>query len=466
MNATARIVLASVIATCLQGCTGTPTRAELSDFKVAGQYGLGDASKNAPAVSVEVGSSSFSRASDVDWWRRFGDERLERLISRVLEVNTDLAAAGLALQRARANAGLARNEFFPQPHATLDSGSSRPLDHSGANTRTHYASLGVSYLVDLWGKLRMQRDAAVWEAQATAEDLASTELALVGEAASLYWQLAYLNQRVAVGERTIADLERTRELVQSQYNAGTVSRLDLFEAEQTLQTQLALHSEFKQQRVEVRNALTVLLNGAPWTDEPFELGSTPSVDLDPGLPAELLSRRPDLRAAELRLRASLANIGVVARSYYPSITLTADVSGASSELRNVVSNPIGTLGAGLVLPFLRWNEMSLNVEIATADYQIAANEFRDALYTAFKEVDDALSARAQLAEQARAREASLEAATRSTRLYEIRYRAGAVPLRPWLDAKERERVAELALAQTRLEQLQVDVRLIQALGGG
>jgi NodT family efflux transporter outer membrane factor (OMF) lipoprotein len=466
MNATVRIALVTLAAAGLSACVSTPVRAPLEDLRVAGEYGLGNATRNTPSVTVDATALARREPTDEPWWHRSGDTRLEHLVSRVLARNTDLVTAGLALQRAQISAGLARNELIPQPQAGLDSTYGRSLQQGASGARTYDASLGVTYLIDLWGKLRLQRDIATWEAQATAEDLHGTRLALIGAAASLYWQLAFLNQRISVGERTLADLERTYVLARSQYNAGAVSRLDLFEAEQTRQAQRAVQSEFEQRRVEVRNALTVLLDGEPWMDEPTELSGGHDVDVDPGLPAELLSRRPDLRAAELRLQASLANIGVVARSYYPTLTLTAGIAGASSQLRDVVSNPIATLGTGLTLPFLRWNERSLSVQLAGADYEIAANEFRSTLYTAFKEVDDALSARAQLAAQIQSREASLDAATHSTRLYEVRYRAGAVPLRHWLDAKERERMAELALAEARLQQLQVDMQLMQALGNG
>ena len=466
MKHAARIAFSAVVVACLHGCANAP-RSHEGDLPIAVQYGLGDPDRNAPIATVHTNTAPGDARGSTDdaWWRRFGDPKLERLIERVLASNPNLAAAGFALERARAVAGLNRNALFPRAGASLDSTYSKPLDNGGSSTRSHFASAGVSYVVDLWGKLRLQRDMSAWEAQATAEDLHSTRLALVGTTANFYWQLAFLNRRIAVGEQTLANLERTRSLARSQYDAGAVSRLELLEAEQALQAQRAMQSEFAQLRVEVRNSLAVLLGGEPWSDEPQDIVLARGVDIEPGLPADLLRARPDLRAAELRLRSSLANVDVVERSFYPSLTLTGTVGGASDELRNVLENPLATLGAGLILPFMRWQEVSLNTRIASAGYEIAVNEFRTALYTAFKEVDDALSARAQLVTQLQAREASHAAAMRATRLYEVRYRAGAVPLRAWLDAQERERVAELALAQTRLEQLQNDVLLLQALGG-
>src|SRR5262249_13791313 len=134
-------------------------------------------------------------------------------------------------------------------------------------------------------------------------------------------------------------------------------------------------------------------------------------------------------------------------------------------LSDVLSNPVGTLGAGLVLPFLRWNEMRLSIDIASKDYAIAANDFRRLLYQAFAEVDNALSERTELTRQLEASQKAYDEAIEIERLYGVRYRAGATALRNWLDAQETRRAAEITLAQARLSQLQNYSFLVRALGG-
>jgi outer membrane protein TolC len=243
--------------------------------------------------------------------------------------------------------------------------------------------------------------------------------------------------------------------------------LELREAEQNLDSQQAAQSQLVQQRVEARNSLTVLLDGTPWPidDEPQNMDDAHSPTIDAGVPAQLLGRRPDLRSAELRLRESLSQIKVTRVSYYPAISLTGSVGGSSDSLSSVLAHPVETLGAGLALPFIHWNEARLNTKIAGAQYEIAANDFRRTLFTAFTEVDNALSARQELARQVALSQRSFDAAVEVERLYEVRYRAGATALRQWLDAQETRRQSELALAQARLNQLQNDSRLFQALGG-
>ncbi|MFT4192944.1 MAG: TolC family protein, partial [Comamonas sp.] len=312
-----------------------------------------------------------------------------------------------------------------------------------------------------------------WALQATEADRETVRLNIIGTTASLYWQLGYLNQRLRAAEQSLDTALRTRQLVQAQYAAGAVSALEPREAEQTVLNQRNTLSQLRQTQAETRNALALLFNAAPGSDilrqvlgqEPTALPDGPLPTIDAGLPAELLGRRPDLRAAELGLRQSLANVDVVRTSYYPTLSLTGALGTSSSSLGNLLANPVATLGAGLALPFLDIEAMRLDTAIAQTQYEAAVVTFRQTLYQAFADVENALSARTRLAEQADLQGQALAAAREAERLYEIRYRAGAVPLRTWLDAQESRRSAELSLAQAQLNRLENQVTLYQALGG-
>ena len=463
---TCLLVSVSVVS-LLSACVSTGAH-QLKDPVVSASYGAGDSTKNVPADKVALGQQRNVKDVTQDtWWKGFGDERLDRLVSQVLAVNTDLASAGFRLQRARFNAGLAVSNSLPDFGVSGSAGRTKALSGNSPALDSYSASASLSYEIDLWGRLRTQRSIANWEAQATDEDLQTTFLSLVSDTCDLYWTLAFLNQRIASGEQSVARVQRTLSLVQTQFNSGAVSRLELREAEQNLQSQQAAQSQLIQSRVEARNSLTVLLDGTPWpvSDEPQNMSDAHSPAIQTGVPAELLGRRPDLKAAELRLRQSLSQIKVVRASYYPAISLTGSVGGSSDSLSSVLAHPVETLGAGLALPFIHWNEARLNTKIAGTEYEVAANDFRKTLYTAFTEVDNALSARQELAKQVDLSQQSFNSAVEVDRLYEVRYRAGATPLRTWLDAQETRRQSELSLAQTRLSQLQNDSKLFQALGG-
>jgi NodT family efflux transporter outer membrane factor (OMF) lipoprotein len=462
-----RYLLAAAITSLLSACVSTG-QYKADPPAVPATYGRGDAVLNAPVqASASTEGVAHGDVREDTWWTGFHDPRLDRVIARALAANTDLASAGLAVQRARLQAGLSDNALWPQPSASVGSSGSRAIDQSADWSRSSSAGVSLQWEIDLWGRLRTQRDIAQWEAQATEEDRQNTALLVIGDVATQYWTLAFLNQSITAGQANLERLARTRELVQARFDAGAVSRLEVRQASQSLEAQRAAQSALEQQRVVARNALTVLLDGQPWPleDEPQVLESDGNPPLAEGLPAELLGRRPDLRAAELRLRNSLKNIKVTATSYYPALSLTGGVNSSATSLSDVLKNPVGTLGAGLSLPFLNLREAQLNTRIAGTDYQIAANTFRRTLYTALSEVDNALSARTELATQVAASQASYDEAVEIERMYEVRYRAGATDLRTWLEAQQTRRDAELSLASVKQRQLVNDVTLFKALGG-
>lgn len=465
-----RVLLASALLTSLAACA-TAGRYPVQAAAVPSSYGADSASLAAGSTLPTSGLDRPRADVRADrWWTAFGDERLDRLVTQVLAANNDLAVAGLNVQRARLQAGLANNALWPDPSLSgLATSTSRAIDRSDDWRRSgDYATrVSLQWEVDLWGKLRTQRDIAVWSAQASEEDRQNTALIAISDAVNYYWNLAYLNQSIVSAAADMARLARTLELVQARFDAGAASGLEVRQARQGLEAQRATQSALEQQRVEARNALTVLLDGQAWpqADEPQSLSGATSPPLEAGLPADLLARRPDLRAAELGLRNSLKQIKVTAASYYPTLSLNGGVGTSGPTLGDVLRNPVATLGAGLTLPFLNLQKAQLNTDLAGTDYQIAATRFRKTLYTALSEVDNALSARDQLAIQVAASQASFDEAVAVERAEEVRYRVGATALRDWLLAQQTRRSAELALAGVRRSQLINDVTLFKALGG-
>lgn len=408
------------------------------------------------------------------WWNRFDDPTLSALVDEALRRNADMAVAALSVKQAQLAAELADNDRWPVPSASLSSQSQRAINHTGTRSQTHGASLGASWEVDLWQRLAALSDAAQWEAQATAQDRQATALSIAGTVALDYWQLAYLNQRVASAQASLDHAQRTRDLVQAQYEAGAVSGLERQQAEQTVLSQQASLSALAEQRSQTRHALVLLFDHAPSADalaallpqEPQALPERPLPPVAAGVPADVLGRRPDLRAAELRLRETLASNDAAAAAYYPTLSLTGTLGSSSNALSQLLSNPVGTLGAGLTLPFLRVREMHLSKAKNQAAYESAVIGYRQTLYNALADVQNALSNREALARQGEWLAGSLAAARQVEAMTEVRYRHGAVALKDWLDAQETRRTAEVALAENQLARLQNQVTLYQALGGG
>ncbi|RCK50717.1 RND transporter [Thalassospira profundimaris] len=430
----------------------------------AGWYSDGN---NSPAAGTGNKTAHNDLAlAPSNWWHNFNDPALDRLIANALAQNNDLAAATIKVRQAQLQAGIAKTDLFPDLSAGANASSARNLD-TGRITRSYGTTSRVSYEVDLWGKLGSTYDAKKWEALATEKDRASTALTLTGTTANLYWQSVYDQQRLAIARASIDYARKTLELVNVKYQSGASSSLELYESRRSLESQLANATQIEQSLKANKNALSILFNQPPQqiaiARKTLPDGTLPVVKS--GLPAGLLARRPDVKAAELRLRADVANINSVKTSLLPTLNLTGELGTSSDQLRNLLENPIGTLGANIALPFLNWNERQLNIRVSEAQYKQDVITYRQTLYQAFSDVETALSARDHYIAQAQNLRAALDDARNAERIYETRFRAGAVSMQSWLDAQETRRTAEESLLQNQLNQILNLVTLYQALGG-
>ena len=412
-------------------------------------------------------TSNYANYAD-HWWTLFGDTQLNQLVDQVIAKNTDLAVAGITLRQARLKAGLAADQQGPRVNSSVS--TSQNIDVNSGDRSSNGLSLnaGVSYELDLFGKLARQTEAAKWEALATAQDLQATAQTLIGTTTKLYWQLAYLNESLSTAQQSLATSEKLYSLVNTQYQAGAVSGLDLTQAEQSVQSQKANLSQIQQSLVETRTALAVLLHIPVQQlniQEPQRLPQVNLPQIQAGLPASILSRRPDLRAAELRLRETLATKDATTASYYPSISLTGSLGSSSTSLTELIKNPVLALGANLSLPFLQYNDMKKNIAISQLDYEKAIIQYRQTLYQAFADVENALSARTELNQQVQFQQRNLELAEKAERLTDVRYRNGAIALKNVLDQQQTTRTARLSLVNTKQSQYNAYVTLMQALGG-
>jgi NodT family efflux transporter outer membrane factor (OMF) lipoprotein len=451
-----RLALIFIASLVLGGCSGLLPRS---------QYTRPDAAL--PQQWQEPSVTGRAVANAEQWWRDFNDPTLSELIDRALKTNDNLAAAAIKVRRAQLNASLTDTNLTPSVSVTVNSNISHDLKNH-VDTKSSGVTGTASYELDLWGRLASARDASRWEAEATESDRQSTALALIGTTAGDYWQIAYLNELIATAQASIAYAEKILELVEVKYEAGAISSLDLVQARQTVASQRAELTQLLRQRTEARNALAILFDQAPENSVPERQrlpdGVLPTVSA--GLPASLLAQRPDLKATEQRLRKFLANIDNTRASYYPAFTLTGTLGTSSTSLLSVLQNPYAVLGAGLTLPFIQWNTMKLNVEISKTEYEEAVVNFRQTLYSALSDVENALAGRTRYAEENKLLEESLALARKAEELAEVRYRAGSTALQAWLDTQESRRSAEKSLAQNRLNRLNNQMKLFQALGGG
>lgn len=460
---TRSLVLLATMILCA-GCASTYRAPEVT---VAPRYGAAVDTEAAQDTSIGTAASYPRRDAAADpWWRGFEDARLDRLVEDVLARNHDLKTATLRMQRARLQVGQARNERLPVASGSVSQSNSTAIRGGGPDQDSANAQLSLGYEVDLWRRLEVAQTAADWGAQASVEDIDSAALLLIANACDLYWRLADANARIARSEDAIATARRTAALIDLQYAVGAVSRLETAEVAQSLQQRIGNQARFVQQLSELRGAIAVLRGGLYWpeADEPHAV-SAPALPVDAGVPVDLLGRRPDLRAAEWRLRQTLADADRVRLSAYPQLSLNLSASGSGTSIGDLLDRPLRTLTRSLLLPFLDANGTRLRIAAARKDYDIAAEAFAQRLIDAIGEVETANAARAPLEMQVASARDTLRAAEQAERLYALRYRAGAVSLRLWLDAQQSRLGAEDTLSQAELAQRRNDIAMVKAIGG-
>lgn len=411
-------------------------------------------------------STSQILSSAARWPEGFGDPVLSRLVKLALERNNDLAAAAFRVRQARLEAGIAFDDLLPQPSAEITRNNRKVFDeHDWQNS--YSTSLGISYEADLWGRLSRSHDAAAWEAVATDEDRLSTALSIVSTTMQLYWEIAYQNVRLELSRSNIKSSEENLQLILAQRQFGAVSDLDVSQSRQDLASLKADYYSIEQSRQEAISSLAVLFDMPPEKimADPKNLINLNLPEIPAGLPAEFLSHRPDLRASEYRLRKLLADTDAAEASFYPTLSLTGSLGTSSSELSNLFDNPFAVVASSITFPFLNWYRLDLQLKESKAAYDEAVVSFRQTLYEAMKEVEDALSNRKNLVHQSEHLGESLEAARTVEHIYEVRYKSGAGTLKDWLDAQDTRRSAEQSVAENRYNILLNYVTLYQSLGG-
>ncbi len=423
----------------------------------------------APEVNIPASWQSVSVNQQVKldpWWQSFNNPELNQLIEQVLKTNNDLALATLTLRTARLQAGLADTESYPQIGASINGSKYKALN-GGASYTEYGSNLSLSYELDLWGRVSADIDAAKWASLASAEDRESTAQSLVATTAILYWQIGYLKQSIVLSQNSIDYAQQTLDLTERQYQSGSVSQLNVFESRRRLASEQASQSELQQALIEAQNSLAILYNRPP-LEMPILIENLPIGDIPiiaAGVPSDLLIRRPDIKSTLYKLKSAYASKDATFASYLPNLTLSGSLGTSSTELKDLLRNPIGTLGANLVLPFLQWNEMELYKKIASIEVETAVVTYRKTLYNAFKEVDNAISARQHYQYQAQRLREQYDAASAAESIYASQYRNGAISIQVWLDSQENKRSAEVALLANRYNQFSAQATLYQALGG-
>ena len=405
-------------------------------------------------------------ASDQLFWQGFADPQLLALQATARERNSDIALAALRLRKAGFVITQRQLDRTPNLSANVNGGASWQLDPSRYRGDNYGANLGVSWELDLWGKLADQQQAARWRETASAADLAAMQQSIVASVASTYWAIAREQDTLQLAKDELQRAKDTQIIVERRYRAGVVSGLDLTQARSSTLQQENQLSQAQLSLAKSQWQLGLLLDQPPQST----LGTVAVLprqypEIAAGIPADMLNRRPDLAAATARLQASFTDQQVTRKSWYPSLSLTGGLGTSSQDLLNLLSNPVATLGAGLSLPFIRFNEMELANKTSAADYEQTVIEYRQKLYGALQEVEVALATMAHLKAELPRMQALADETKRAEQQTQLRYQAGAMAFDSVLSARTRRQAADHALVLYRYQLAVASVEVYKALGG-
>lgn len=402
-----------------------------------------------------------------EWWRIFGDSQLDALMAQVQVSNQNILAAEAQYRQAVAILRAARSGFFPVVGA--QAGADRSRSANGQISSGQSVSLAASWEVDLWGRVRRQVESSEATAQASEADLASTLLSTQATLAQTYFLLRVTDAQQALLQRTVADYERSLQLVRNQYQAGIAQRSDVLQSETQLKSAQAQLIDIQIDRAQYEHAIAVLTGKPPaaFSLAPVDLNqAVPRVPV--AVPSQLLERRPDIAASERRMAAANAQIGVAQAAFYPTLSLSASGGRTSNSLDRWLSLPnrVWSFGPELALTLLDFGARSAAREQAVAGYDVAVASYRQTVLNAFQEVEDNLAAARLLEQEAVVQNEALQSAREALALVNNRYRAGTAALLDVLTAQTAAYTAERTALSIVARQLSASVTLVKALGGG
>ncbi len=413
-------------------------------------------------------------ASELKWQEFFPDEKLQKAITTALKNNRDLRLAALNVDRARALYGIQRAELLPAVNAVGSMNRQRvPADLSTTGKATTFEQYGVnlgisSWEIDFFGRIRSLKDRALEEYLATDQARRGAQILLVSAVANAYLTLAADRESLKLASSTLESQEAAYQLIRKRHDVGLTSELDLRRAQSQVDVARGDVARYTQMAAQDENALSLLV-GSPMPGEllPTELGSIiPPKEISPGASSELLLQRPDVLAAEHRLKAANANIGAARAAFFPRIALTTAIGTASAELSGLFKSGADVWGFApqIVLPIFDARMWSA-YDATKIEREIAVAQYEKAIQTAFREVADALAVQGTVNQQIAAQQSLVNAYAETHRLSNARYTKGIDNYLSVLDAQRSVYAAQQGLIMLHLARFVNRVTFYKVLGG-
>lgn len=406
--------------------------------------------------------------ADLDWWKAYNNDKLNYLTSFALKNNPDMLKAAVKIQKQLANLNLSESDLFPTLTGSLGASSQKKLNDGKKSTQTFSGELALNYEIDLYGKIADARDAQEFELNATVADAESARLSVVNSVVDLYFNLLYLRDTIELTQKNIDTYRSLLDIASARFNTGKADKLEITQARQSLIAEQTALLNAQTQYKEMEQSLRNVLNLKP--SDGFVLGKAsilkqPLLTPHLSVPVSVLANRPDLTAAQYRLKKAFKTVKVSEKGWYPTISLNGAIGSSSGRAKSTFDFPYLLGGVSVNLPFLDWNSVKNNVKIAKADYDIALIDFKDALAQALNEVAYYSFAYGKTEHIYANVEKTVENNRQITAYYRARHQAGKASFKDVLQAVADENAARKNLLAQKYQLIKYENLLFKAMAG-
>lgn len=426
--------------------------------------------KNYEQILLDANASSNSTANftlERDWWKGYNQPRLNELIELALKNNIDLAKSAIAVNKALAQAGVLQADLVPSFNANLGAETGKNIKTGGSWNESYKSGVSISYEIDLWRKLANSADAAMWEANATKYDLEAARLALVNSVAEKYFEILYQNESVNLYKILLQNYKQLETVERAKFELGKEEELSLKQIKSSILSAQNRILNAQKSIDAAERTLQNLLNERPG----FELNSDGDLsEVSPqgvnlNVPLYLIGARPDLQAAIARIKEALLNVHSSEKSFYPSVTLGAGLSGGGNSASDAFSLKFLNGNVAINLPFLNYSKLKSRLKISELTFETMKLNYAQTLTTALNEIDASYKNLQKDEAVLRNINENLRNLSSISDIYKLKYELGKTELKNYLEAQNSLLEGRVGVLAQKYKILQDEMNVYKAMAG-
>lgn len=434
---------------------------------------FGCSTKQSPLITADsiLGNNEKTKKSyniNTSWWTEFNDQQLNRLVAIAIGNNAELIISGINIKKILYQANLLRSNLLPNLSASGSLGIKKNENQDNEESRTYTSEGAINYEIDIWRKISDSSIAGKFEYYATVEDYHAVRLTIINSVIDSYFYISYLKSAINVINKKIEYYDKLVKKTQIKLNLGKISSFDLQKSMQSLfsakQTFFTLQQEMEDVQKNLRNFLNIKPDELNWIDFPDVL-SCKTIEVNLNAPLSVLANRPDVKAAEFRLKKAFYDSCAAEKELYPSITVDFGITSSSQNIHNSLNFPIYMANIKINLPFLNWNKIKWNIKISESDYNITRIMFESTIQTALNEVTTAFINYKNALECYKNSLDQHNVDVKIENYYKLRYENGSNDITDWLSAAATSTDTDLNILRNYYEVIKYEVMIFKAMAG-